>query len=77
MKKLLSMVLCLMLCLSAMVPALADGQTPSVAIVVAGGLGDRSFYDSANEGLEQLVADFGTVTRSLSARKTLPVMNPT
>ena len=70
MKKFLSLILCLMLCLSAMaIPASADGQTPSVAIVVAGGLGDRSFYDSANEGLEQLVADFGTVTKVIECKE--------
>ena len=75
MKKLLSMVLCLALCLSALVvPAVADGQTPSVAIVVAGGLGDRSFYDSANEGLEQLVADFGTDANSgLDCDRMVPI----
>lgn len=32
---------------------LADG-TPSICIVVAGSLGDRSFYDSANEGIMEL-----------------------
>lgn len=30
-----------------------------VALVVAGGLGDRSFYDSSNEGLEMIKKDFG------------------
>lgn len=31
----------------------------TVAVVVAGKLGDRSFYDSSKEGLDKLVADFG------------------
>ena len=35
-----------------------DGQL-TVAIVVAGGLGDRSFYDSAAAGLERLVKEYG------------------
>ncbi|MBQ6174758.1 MAG: BMP family ABC transporter substrate-binding protein [Clostridia bacterium] len=59
MKKLLAL---LLLC-ALLVPAsaaLADG-TPSICIVVAGSLGDRSFYDSANEGIERLAADYGTV----------------
>lgn len=30
-----------------------------VALVVAGGLGDRSFYDSSNEGMEMIKKDFG------------------
>lgn len=30
-----------------------------VGLVLAGGLGDRSFYDSSNEGLEQAQEDFG------------------
>lgn len=63
MKKLIALILSLVLCLSLMAPALADQATgPSVAIVVAGTLGDRSFYDSANEGRLQLEADLGLTT---------------
>ncbi len=58
MKKTLSMFLALVLLLSLSFVAMA-ADTPSVAIVVAGGLGDRSFYDSANSGLEKLISDFG------------------
>lgn len=36
-----------------------DDDKVRVAIVVAGGLGDRSFYDSAKSGLDRLVADYG------------------
>ena len=58
MKKLLALVLCLMMC-ATLVPSFAEGDVPSVAICVAGTLGDRSFYDSANEGIEKLKADYG------------------
>ncbi len=58
MRKTLSLFLALVLALSLSSFALA-ADAPSVAIVVAGGLGDRSFYDSANAGLEQLIAEFG------------------
>ena len=59
MKKILAVTLTLALCISMLaVPAMAEEKTtPSICIVVAGGLGDRSFYDSANEGIEQLKAD--------------------
>ena len=55
MKKLLSLVLVLMLALS--VAAAASAEAPlKVAVVLSGATGDRSFYDSANEGLQHLVA---------------------
>ncbi len=58
MKKTLSVLLSLLLVLCLVLPALAE--TPSIALVVAGSLGDRSFYDSAKEGADQLAADHGT-----------------
>ena len=57
MKKLISLALALALALSLLSLAAAQDALPSVAIVVAGGLGDRSFYDSANSGLEMLKAE--------------------
>ena len=39
-------------------PKTADGST-TVAVVVAGRFGDRSFYDSSKEGLDRLVRDHG------------------
>lgn len=55
MKKLLSLVLVLMLALS--VAAAASAEAPlKVAVVLSGATGDRSFYDSANEGLQHLAA---------------------
>lgn len=41
-----------------------DSDKLKVVVLAAGALGDRSFYDSANEGLKRLVADYdidGTV----------------
>ncbi len=67
MKKFFAFLLAAMMLL-AMVPALAD-PTPSVCIVVAGSLGDRSFYDSANEGITALAADFGTVTSVIECKE--------
>ncbi len=55
MKKLLSLVLVLMLALSALAVASAE-ETLKVAVVLSGATGDRSFYDSANEGLQALIA---------------------
>jgi len=57
MKKLISLLLALGMALSLVSFAGAEAALPSVAVVVAGGLGDRSFYDSANGGLEQLKAE--------------------
>jgi len=63
MRKILSLLLSLVLFLSLASFATAETSLPSVAVVVAGGLGDRSFYDSANGGLEMLKAEgiHGTV----------------
>lgn len=70
MKKLIALILSLVLCLSVMVSALADQPAgPSVAIVVAGTLGDRSFYDSANEGRLQLENDLGLTTTVIECRE--------
>lgn len=69
MKKIISLMIALALCLSVMVvPAMADDSL-SVAIVVAGTLGDRSFYDSANEGLQQLAADLGVTPKVFECRE--------
>jgi len=39
--------------------ASASGETYKVALVIAGTLGDKSFYDSANEGLTKLKEELG------------------
>ena len=61
MKKLTALILSLVLCLSMMAcTATAEIDGPlSVAIVVAGTQGDRSFYDSSIAGLRQLEAQYG------------------
>lgn len=59
MKKILVMCMALALVLSFGSFAMGEAEPVNVAIVVAGGLGDRSFYDSANEGLQSLIADYG------------------
>ena len=70
MKKITALFLSLVLCLSALVvPAVAEKSAPSVAIVVAGSLGDRSFYDSSYEGLKKLEADFGCVTTVIECKE--------
>lgn len=59
MKKTLSVLMALVMALSLASFSLAEDKPLSVAIVVAGGLGDRSFYDSANAGLTALEEDYG------------------
>ena len=57
MKKITALLLVLLMLLS-LVPAVAeDAEAPSVAVVVAGTLGDRGFYDSSDAGRQQLEAD--------------------
>ena len=52
MKKLLAVLLALTLLLALAVPGLAQEAALRVAVVLSGSLGDRSFYDSANAGLQ-------------------------
>ena len=69
MKKLLSLTLCALL-LMALLPVSAEApSTPSITIVVAGNLGDRSFYDSAKGGIDRLAADFNTVTNVIACQE--------
>lgn len=59
MKKLLSILIAITLTLCAGATALAESKAPvKVAVVVADALGDLSFYDGANEGLQRLIADY-------------------
>ncbi len=69
MKKIVALLLCISMCLSVLCVSAFAEDTPSVAIVVAGGLGDRSFYDSANEGLEELASKYGTVTKVIECKE--------
>ena len=43
-------------------PAAEEASALKVALVVAGGLGDRSFYDSSNEGLKMAIEKLGVVS---------------
>lgn len=55
MKKLLGLILVIAMVLSMGLSATAE-EGLKVAVVLSGATGDRSFYDSANEGLQALVA---------------------
>ncbi len=61
MKKTLCWIMSLLLSLS-IVPVSLAAEAPSIAIVCAGALGDRSFFDSANVGIEMLKAEGVTGT---------------
>ena len=73
MKKLVALVLSLILCLSC-VSALAEADPLKVTIVVAGTLGDKSFYDSANAGLDKLVNEYGVIGKVIECREDFSLM---
>lgn len=68
MKRLMAILLT-MLMLLPVLPVLAEEAGPSVAVVVAGTLGDRGFYDSSNEGRQQLEADLGLKTTIVESKE--------
>ena len=43
----------------------ADGDIPKVVYYVNGELGDKSFFDSANRGLEQAISELGIVGKTV------------
>ena len=63
MKKVFAAILCVLMLFTAFAcqPAASNtaGSGKTVAVVVAGKFGDRSFYDSSKEGLDKLTKDFG------------------
>lgn len=66
MKKLIALILALTLGFTVFLTGCSNEETSSgdeatlkVGLVLAGGLGDRSFYDSANEGVEKAKEDLG------------------
>lgn len=67
MKKLISLLLCAMMLLSLCSVATAE-DTLSVGLCVAETFGDKGFYDSAKEGLDRLVADYGVVGNSIECK---------
>jgi len=88
MKKKLALLLCLVMVLSVVLtgcgqeaPA-ADEATNeatdaamNVGLIVAGGLGDRSFYDSSNEGLERSIAELGVNGKVLECKNDPSLFN--
>ncbi|SNS89851.1 nucleoside-binding protein [Anaerovirgula multivorans] len=57
-------------------PDTAEGEEAvKVALVVAGGLGDRSFYDSSNEGIERAKAELGIEARVFECRNDPSLFN--
>ena len=64
MKKILSLLLCLAMLLTLGLTAMGqaeDGGELRVSLCIAETLGDLGFYDSANEGLKRLEADYGVI----------------
>ncbi len=65
MKKWMSFLLCVAMIATLGIAAMGEGQQADgqvkVALCIAETLGDLGFYDSANEGLERLEADYGVV----------------
>ena len=63
MKRVLSLVLAVVMVLSlaacAQTPKANEGETYKAALLLNGTLGDKSFFDSANEGLEKLRTELG------------------
>ncbi|MBQ2700338.1 MAG: BMP family ABC transporter substrate-binding protein [Clostridia bacterium] len=73
MKKLVALVLSLVLLMTC-VSTLAEADPLKVTIVVAGTLGDKSFYDSANAGLDKLVNEYGVVGKVIECREDFSLM---
>ena len=66
MKKILSILLCVLLLAGMVSAAVEDDRIDlKVALCVANTLGDRGFFDSADEGLKKLAEDFDGVTISV------------
>ena len=59
----LSLVMCLAACGSSQGEAQSGEEKLTLALVVAGNFGDRSFYDSSNAGATRLEAEGVTVKR--------------
>lgn len=81
MKKILSFVLCAAMILtlaSGMMHASAEdaGDSLRVGLCVAETFGDKGFYDSANEGLQQLVNDYGVVASTVECKNDASAFEP-
>ena len=67
MKKMLSLLLCIVMMLS-MTVASADETPVRVGLCIAETLGDKGFYDSAYEGVQRLAADYGVVGTTVECK---------
>lgn len=56
-------------------PEEASGDAVKVGLVLAGGLGDRSFYDSSHEGVEKAKNDFGIEYKVYECRNDSSLLN--
>lgn len=68
MKRFFTLLLSSLLIFSA-ASALAAEAPLSVAVVVSGALGDRSFFDSASGGLDKLIAEYGVNGKILECKE--------
>lgn len=81
MKKKLILLLALMLIVSTALVGCkktdgpANSSETKVGLVLAGGLGDRSFYDSSNEGVEKAKKDFGIESKVYECRNDSSLLN--
>lgn len=81
MKKVLSVLICLLLLGSVVSLAMGDeaGKTVdnvTVALCIADTLGDQGFYDSANAGLDRLVEDYGVVGSVVECKSDASAFKP-
>lgn len=80
-KKVLAVLICLLL-LGSAVSILATAETAEgeanvkVALCIANTLGDRGFFDSANEGLKQLEADYDVVGSVVECKSDASMFQP-
>ncbi|NLB89815.1 MAG: BMP family ABC transporter substrate-binding protein [Clostridiales bacterium] len=65
--KMLTLLMVVTMLLTMTTAGLAEGPL-KVALVLAGGLGDRSFYDSSNAGIERAGAELGIEYKVLECR---------
>ena len=82
MKKLFSLALCLSMILTLCAlgtgaEAANAGAGVKVGLCIAETLGDKGFYDSANEGLQKLVNDYGVVGNVVECKGDASAFEPT
>lgn len=69
MKRIFMLLVSLSLVFALAVPASAQAAPATVTLVLAGGLGDKSFNDSAYEGLQMLVNEFQVDARVIECQQ--------